>query len=352
MNGIRKVLVQSKNLDEHHIWASKLHAAILKYARAANATIIARISGLPRELRDSIYICLFDISEGQDPSRDLLYWWECFDQPWFQLGGEIRASPWLTTDVTGIRPPHFVDPNFMGEKGVREILEAFRAVLGKDMRPNGDKNAIAEFALMDESANDFVEKDVFGVGITMQTITDNLDLCVNFQCDSIDYEQDDISLVDFLSGGSETIRSSTENNSTREHARIRQQRVTLRSGITALCTIPSSSRTVVVPRRVNRPRVMTIVIRQECSSYRALVAILALVHSLYYSLKEKGFVLKVRYLSEEIGLKLLFEEDVCDWSSENWLTNFTTWNTSRVIQSTENVPQQRLVWSLFENMMF
>lgn len=349
----RKLAIkESSNLEEHKKWASKLHTAILTYAQAANMAVISRILNLPRELRDSIYIQLFAVSEGHDPRRDLLYWWECFDQPWFRLGDDIHDSPWLTTSVTGIRPPHFIDPAFVGTQFAKENLKLFRMMMGKDMRLENDKNPIAEFTLMDESAEDFVGKDAFGVGMTMQTLTDNLDLCVNFQCDSMDFGPNDISFLDAVSEGYDATSISTESVSRTESHITRRHIGDLHTGVLALCTLSFSNRVIIQPQRVDRPKIVTIVVRQEFSSYKALMITLQLITNLYHSLKKKGFVLRVQYRSEEIGLKVVFGEDVTTWTEDDWRTNFTDRNTSQADQSMENVRQQRVVWNMFKKTVF
>lgn len=336
-------------LEEHGLWAGRLHTAILTYAIQANMTIVVRILNLPQELRDLIYSFLFEPYRGQDPKRNLLYWWECFDQPWFQIGEDIRDSPWLTTTITGIRPPHFIDRVFVGEQCAREILRLFRKIIGKDMRSEDKRNAIGEFALTDESAKDFMAKDVFGVGVTMQRLTDNLDLCVNFQCDSLDHDTDDVSSQRALDSRTQAASLTAESA---ESADRKQHLENLKIGVLSLCALPCSNRTIVLPQRIVRPRVVTILVRQECCSYKALVDILDLVKCLYRELKKKGFVLRVRYHSEEIGLKVLFEEDVWTWTEEDWRTNFPSRNTSRAFRSTNKFLQQRLVWDRFEKMVF
>lgn len=164
----------SSALDTHDTWAPQLYFAILGYSYAANMSIVARVLQLPRELRDTVYTYLWDIETHRDRQRELLYWWEHFDQPWV-----IKGLPGLPkmqqSSVTDLKPPHFVDKALVGRHFASEVLIRLRDIVGKDLRPHGERSPVAEFALIDVSLESFMEKDVFGVGMTMEEVVRNLD---------------------------------------------------------------------------------------------------------------------------------------------------------------------------------
>lgn len=82
----------SEVLSCHHDWADKLHAAILNYMRDANTALIARILKLPRELRDAIYMYLWDFEPDNDPNAALLEHWGAFDDAWFYKSEDVSLS--------------------------------------------------------------------------------------------------------------------------------------------------------------------------------------------------------------------------------------------------------------------
>jgi hypothetical protein len=98
----------------HNFWADKLLTATLGHTHAANMAVVARVLELPRELRDNVYAHLWDVEKDHDPNRDLLYWWESFDEPWFEKDDKISSLPRLKMPATGLRPPHFVAQAFQG----------------------------------------------------------------------------------------------------------------------------------------------------------------------------------------------------------------------------------------------
>jgi hypothetical protein len=294
-------------LELHYFWADKLLAATLVHTHAANMAVVARVLELPRELRDNVYAQLWRIEKDRDPNRDLLYWWDSFDEPWFERVEETSNLPRLKTPATGLRPPHFVDKAFVGPKFAQEALKRFRGLIGTDLRPVWDRNPVAECGLIDVSMEDFAKKDVFGVGFTVEKLVRNLDLRVNFQCDAL--TSDDIAELkdDYLTEVGDNVR--------------------------ALISIPYTDRIVTHNENFRylqtRPRIATLAIRQECgfSDRSDLHSILKLVARAYHGLQEKGFTVKVQNYSKDIGLKVLFEDDVWGWTSEDWTANLERKNT-------------------------
>ncbi|KAF1946114.1 hypothetical protein EJ02DRAFT_462770 [Clathrospora elynae] len=342
ISSIAQGISHSEKLSIHHLWAEKLHTAILGHAQAANMAVVARVLNLlPRELRDIVYMHLWATETNQDPSRELLYWWDSFDEPWFDKGEDLSGSPWLTTLAMGLRPPHFVDQAFVGGYFAREALKCFKDIVGKDLRPIGGKNPVAECGLIDASMVDFVEKDMFGVGMTMGELVRNLDLRVTFQCDVL-------SLGEYAEPG--VVR--------KEGCSLEEYLTELDSGVTALCRIPYLDRITtqdgILQRVQTRPRIITLAIRQEYNHYATvhLISLLKLVAHAYLSLREKGFTLKVQYYSEEAGLKVLFEDDVWTWTSEDWKANLGRKNSIPVDPGHRATHFQDMIWKLFRNHLF
>ncbi|CAG5156756.1 uncharacterized protein ALTATR162_LOCUS4551 [Alternaria atra] len=129
----------------HHDLADHLLAAVQSYTHDANMAIIARVLQLPQELRDNIYMYLWGTDEEHDPSRSLLYWWDSFDEPWFSKDDDLCKSRWLKTVSMNLRPPHFIDKSFVGPVFAKEALKRFKDTVGKDLRPIGEKNPVAEY---------------------------------------------------------------------------------------------------------------------------------------------------------------------------------------------------------------
>jgi hypothetical protein len=178
------------------------------------------------------------------------------------------------------------------------LLKRFKDLIGKDLRLVWDRNPVAECGLIDVSMEDFARKDVFGVGFTVEKLVRNLDLRVNFQCDAL--TSDDIAELkdDYLTEVGDNVK--------------------------ALISIPYSDRIVTHNENSRylqtRPRIVTLAIRQEFgfSDRSDLHSILELVARTYHVLQ---------YFSEEIGLKVLFENDVWRWTSEDWAANLEYKNT-------------------------
>lgn len=310
-----------------------MQAAILTYAEAANNTITSRILNLPRELRDTIYMHLWEPDSRGDPNRNLLYWWEHFDEPWIRKD-RIPMSSTSSTNISNLRPPHFVDQTFVGRLFAVEVLKWFKDSIGKDLRPHRTYNPIAECLLLDASMEAFVKKDAFGVGITVEELTRNLDLNIDFQCDALENEEDD--------AGKENEKYLHD----------------LDNGSSALLNMPYTNRMIIYDQTGRniavRPRIITFAIRQECStSIKAtLVPILKLVLRAYKGLKAKGFTVKVRYHSEELGLKVTFDEATTSWTDEDWHRNQQEKNASRVDPAEVNAVKQGLVWKTLREKLF
>jgi hypothetical protein len=283
---------------------------MLRYTNAANMLIVTHVLQLPQELRDQIYMHLWRVDGKHDPSRSLVYWWDSFDEPWFSA----HETPFMN-----LRPPHFIDKSFVGPNFAKEALKQFKNAVGKDLRPISDKNPIAECGLLDTSMEDFVRKDVFGIGVTVEELVRNLDLRVNFQCDALTHDEfaeiqksrvhDQRSLV-----------ADTAIYSREDYLRD------LDDGVTALMSIPPTRRVITHDENSRhiqtRARIVTLAIRQEDDFIvRDPSPILKLVARTYHGLRAKGFTVKVQYYSEEIELNVLFEDDVWEWTDDDWKKN-------------------------------
>jgi hypothetical protein len=309
--------------------------------------IVTRVLQLPQELRDDIYMHLWALNDKHDPSRSLLYWWDSRDEPWFSRDDDPNKSRWLRTPLMTLRPPHFIDKCFVGPVFAKEALKQLKDSVGKDLRPIGERNPVAECGLLDASMEDFVEKDVFGVGITVEELVRNLDLRVNFQCDALtDDEFAEIQKSKTHDRGSLGTGATTY---TRD-----DYLKDLGDGVTALLNIPHTGRVTTHSehgRHLNtRARVITLAIRQEDDFiWRDHSAILKLVARAYHGLRAKGFTVKVQYYSEEIELKLLFEDDVWEWTSDDWDRNLIWKNTFGIGSGTS---PQRYVWAQLQEHLF
>jgi len=81
-----------------------LHAAIIRYTNAANMDVVARILTLPRELRDNIYMQLWQPDEKHDPTRSVICWWELFHEPWFSIDHDPDTPAGLSMLYMNLRP--------------------------------------------------------------------------------------------------------------------------------------------------------------------------------------------------------------------------------------------------------
>lgn len=335
------------SLAVHRTWAVKLHTAILNYTKAANMTLVSRVMNLPRELRNAIYMHLWVTDGRKDPSRDLVYWWDSFDEPWFIIGDDLNDSPWITTNATDLRPPHFVDHSFVGRLFAKEVLLQFKDTVGKDLREQDTKLPVAEFALTDESMMDFAEKDAFGVGLSMHQVVQNLDLRINFECDAL------------IADDTKENDTDEENHGVDEGHCLQSRHVAqLENGVKALLSMPYSDRVIVrdgLSKRIhNRRRMVTLVLRQEDSFHvrESLPVFLKLVNRASCGLRNKGFDVKVQYRSEEIGFNVAVENDARAWTSDEWNDNFSRRNVSRVEQQAHFHESQIRVWNNIKSHMF
>ncbi len=327
----------TKNPQTYHILNKKLCASLLTYIRASNASLIARVLNLPRELRDTVYSHLWEASSQLgDPSRALLCWWEHFDLLWLLPGVNENDDP-CEPNATGLRPPHFVDQALVGREFASEVLKSLKDNVGKDLRgrAGGTTDPVAEVYVLDASLLGFVEKDVLGVGKTMEELCRNLDLGIAFQCDVLE------------EGGDETPKEEK-----------RMYIAELDEGVDALLSIPYTERIIVhdgSSRRLQvRPRIVTFVIRQESADDLpdSLAPFLKLVSRAYSGLKEKGFTVKIQYHSDEIGLKVNFEADVWTWTDKDWQTNMKDKNVSKVEPEEQDAERVAEVWGYLRDGLF
>lgn len=329
---------ESEILTLHHLWADKLHAAILGSACAAAMEIVPRILNLPRELRDNIYTHLWDFDKIHDPSRDLIYWWDSFDEPWFEKDDDLSKSSWFTSPRRHQRPPHFVDKVFVGPTFAKEVLKSFKGTVGKDLRPVGERYPVAECRLFDSVIEDFVKKDTFGVGITMEELTRNMDLHVTFQCDVLADED--------VLGDTEEKRDELE-----EYFSVLEDAAAALLSITPtnrIITHTENSRHVEV-----RPRTVTLVIGQESGFLDdGFLRILEIISRVYHGLRRKGFTVKVRYYSEAIKLKVLFKDDVWEWTYADWKDNLTQKNVLRSNTTSAGNHSRAHIWSQLRRYLF
>ena len=313
-------------------------------------TVVGRVLELPREIRDTIYTHLWDSDGDLDFQRHLLYWWELFDQPWVINGIDTSDSLW-GAGATDLKPPHFVDQAFVGADFAREVLVRLQDTVGKDLR-HGEGSPITEFSLIDASMEAFVKKDAFGVGKTMEELVRNLDLRIIFQCDVLD-EDEGVTSVDEEADKLERLECQKASELARQ-----ENLAELEDGITALLGIPCSNRITIhdgqTKRLSSRPRIITLVIRQECAINisNSLVPILRLVARARQGLGETGFKVKILYHSDEIGLKTLFEEDVWTWSDKDWKENMKEKNLCRVDPEEWDLAKQADVWEQIRNVLF
>ncbi|EOA82133.1 hypothetical protein ACJQWK_05382 [Exserohilum turcicum] len=303
----------SEVLSCHHDWADKLHAAILNYMRDANTALIARILKLPRELRDAIYMYLWDFEPDNDPNAALLEHWGAFDDAWFYKSEDVSNSPWLDSPKTIERPPYFVDKAFMGPVAAREILECFRDVVGRDQRPDDSGNLPDDqCTINDLSILDFVTKDVFGVGMTMEELTRNLNISIQFNAD---YMFEPESLEEMQNSMAST-RGSNIGKRSEFYAK-------LNGYATAFIGIPATNRIITADEITSDlyvgPRLVTLEIFDEsdCSD-SALPDISSLVVRMYKGLRANGFEVNIRCLCDFIQLNVQFEDDVWGWTDADW----------------------------------
>ncbi|EDU40184.1 hypothetical protein PtrSN002B_011507 [Pyrenophora tritici-repentis] len=335
LSEIESTCSKAEKLSIHQDWADKLHAAILHYTWAANTAVVARVLKLPRELRDTVYLHLWDFDEEKDPNRDLLYWWDSFDECWFKKDDDVSKSPWLEGFGRCLRPPHFVDKAFVGEQFAKEVLIQFKDGVGRDLRPTGERNPVAECGLMDTSMEEFVKKDVFGLGLTLEELVRNLDLRISFLPD------DAPSLV--MTDDMKAYLSAAHDS------------------VTALLTIPCTNRIISHNERhrlfQERARIITLSIWQEENFEDEFhIHMLKLVARAYHGLREKGFTVRVQYNSESIELRLLLEDDVWEWTEDDWRTNLSARNAlttlANPIASRQSSRLQPIVWKQIRDHLF
>jgi hypothetical protein len=177
----------------------------------------------------------------------------------------------------------------------REVLKRFKDTVGKDLQLVGEKNPLAVCTVVDQLLYDFVTKDVFRVGMTVEELVRNCDLRINLQCDMIEKDVD-VAREKYLSQ--------------------------LDTSVTALLSISYTERITThngtSKRADSRPRTVTLAISQECDLTKRthFIPILKIVVRAYHGLREKGFTVNVEYYNEEAGLKVLFEDEVWGWRDE------------------------------------
>jgi hypothetical protein len=267
--------------------------------------LIVRILALARELRDTIYTHLWTADGDRDPVRDLVYWWDTFLEPYFLPDSDVRQTPWTTSATGLLRPPHFTDQGIVGPQFALEVLKRFKDTVGKDLRPTGERNPVAVCTIVDGLLHDFVTKDIFNMGMTVEELVRNCDLRIIIQCDILD---DNV------------------------HVARKKYLSQLLTSVTALLGVPYTEHITThngtAKRIESRPRTVTLAISQESdfAEREHFISILKVVAHAYHGLREKGFTVNVEYYSEEAGLKVLFEDDVWEWTDEDWAVNVTRRN--------------------------
>jgi hypothetical protein len=246
-----------------------------------------------------------------------------------------------------LRPPHYIDKSFVGAVFAKEALKLFKDTVGKDLRSIGEKDPVAECGLLDTSMEDFVKRDVFGVGVTMEELVRNLDMRVTFQCDAL--TDDEFAEIQKSKTHGQGLLMTDMTVYTQE-----EYLSDLNDGVTALLGISHTERVTTYNERCRhvqtRARVVTLAIRQEDDFMgRYQSCILKLVARAYHGLRAKGFRVKVQYYSEEIELKILFEDDVWEWTSNDWERNLVVKNTFGIGAGTS---PQRYVWAQLQEHLF
>lgn len=245
---------------------------------------------------------------------------------------------------TDLKPPHFVDKAFVGKEFAAEVLIRLQDIVGKDIRSRSDRNPVAEFSLIDVSLESFVEKDVFGVGKTMEELVRNLDLRINIQCDVLD----ECNELDEEDGDKACAQGLARTN----HLAV------LENGVMSLSKIPYTERIIIHDAGSKqlkiRPRIIYLIIRQEIATrvQDSLVPILTLVARAHGFLEKKGFTVKIQYRSEEVGLNVLFEEDVWIWTERDWRANLKEKNLHYVETTERELQKQKEVWQLLAKVLF
>jgi hypothetical protein len=177
-----------------------------------------------------------------------------------------------------------------------------------------------------------VRKDVFGVGMTMQELTQNLDLRVNFQCDAL-VDFDECEDINKTNSGIST--QGTEDSVQEKEERDDEEQDYLSSlddGATAFLDIPATNRVTTYDEHSRclrvRLRIITLAIRQESHFLdNAFLDMLKLVSRVHRGLKGKGFTVKIQYYSEAIRLKVLLDDEAWQWTNADWTRNMSLKNS-------------------------
>jgi hypothetical protein len=316
--------------------------------------VVTCVANLPQELRDNIYTQLWEMDGKHDPTRSLFCWWESFYEPWLSKGDDPSKPPWQSAAYANLRPPHFIDRSFVGSVFAKEALKVLKDSAGRDLRPIGETDPVTECGLLDTSMRDFFCKDVFGVGVTMEELVRNLDLRVTFQCDALNDDEFPEMEESKESEGSETDDEGPSSADKKVYT-LEDYLSGLNDGVTALLGISHTERVTTHNEHVRhmrtRARVITLAIRQEEGfEWRDHSPLLKLVARAYHGLRAKGFTVKVQYYSEGIELKVLFEDDVWEWTENDWERNLIWKNTFPGLDAGNST--QRYVWAQLQQHVF
>jgi hypothetical protein len=247
--------------------AEKLSITSLAEAQSSCLQIATKLLRLPRELRDMIYIQLFNE----------------YPPPFYNMIRPISEPQW-PVKCTGppcncLRlHPHYIDLNFMGRQVAREVLEVFKPIAA---------GYHYEYNILHFEVEDFVTEDAYHVGITREELFRGMDLNIEFWSVLYDKEVEWLENKDKLDAG---IASTL--NFLMEIACKQPQSITFDIGCASLDEHPIN-----------------------------LSYVLKAISPAFHRLREKGFSMRLRYKHPALMIEWEFGVAVWDWSAEEWLSN-------------------------------
>jgi hypothetical protein len=247
--------------------ADTLSITSLAEAQRGCLEIAAKLLRLPRELRDMIYIQLFNE----------------YPPPFYDMTRPISEHQW-PVKCTGppcncLRlHPHYIDLNFMGRQVAREVLEVFKPIA---------TGYHYEINILHDEVEDFVTDDAYHVGITREELFRGMDLNIEFWLVLFDKDTEWLKNKDKVDARIATALKSLMKIPFKE-----PQTITFDIGCVSLDEHPIN-----------------------------LDYILKAISPAFHGLREKGFSMRLRYEHVELMIEWEFGVAVLDWSAEEWLSN-------------------------------
>ncbi|KAH3992329.1 hypothetical protein HBI81_194060 [Parastagonospora nodorum] len=163
-----KHLSSLKSSNDAEVAKRELEDAIVRQSKASCLDISAKLTQLPRELRDTVYNYML---EERPYNRPLVHF---FPRDVVPPSPCCSSSPSSSICPCSTGLVHFLNPDFMGETIALEILDAFKT----DMRAEKGRRYRPNYSLHWSELKEFASRELFHLDTTLHELCEDMRLSV------------------------------------------------------------------------------------------------------------------------------------------------------------------------------